>query len=162
MNCRKAETWLSRAMDGELSGRRATLLEAHLAGCPSCRKTREAWQTSAGLFRSAPIPDVPAEAVWMDVRRGLRQAAPESGREVSVFGWRVAWATASLAIVLAVGGTLLYVRAPLSAPATATRVEWVETGLPNASPMIYEDAESGMVVIWVSMAREGRNDAADS
>ena len=34
-------------------------------------------------------------------------------------------------------------------PPDGGRVEWVETGLPGASPMVYEDIESGLVIIWV-------------
>ena len=38
---------------------------------------------------------------------------------------------------------------PVIARAQASVVEWVETGLPKASTMVYEDQESGMVVIWI-------------
>jgi len=47
--------------------------------------------------------------------------------------------------------------APVLAHAPASAVEWVETGLPKASTMVYEDQESGMVVIWVVEQNGGEN-----
>jgi hypothetical protein len=33
-------------------------------------------------------------------------------------------------------------------PATA-QVDWVETGLPGSSPMVMQDEDSGLAVVWL-------------
>jgi hypothetical protein len=40
MRCEKARRWLSDALDGALTGRRRSRLEAHLRCCPACRSYR--------------------------------------------------------------------------------------------------------------------------
>ena len=35
-----------------------------------------------------------------------------------------------------------------------TEVEWVETNIPDAMAMVYEDAETGLTVIWVDVPNQ--------
>lgn len=152
MNCRDALKWISMDMDGELPERRRARLAEHLAGCATCRAARESWAVAGERFRAREIPGMPtAEAAWADVRRALRQ---QGAREAPApWGTRLAWAAATAAVIGVVSFMAVWRGrepvAPEVAAKPATEVEWVETGLPGATPMVYEDAESGWVVIWI-------------
>ena len=156
MKCLKAQEWLSREMDGELSPSRKNKLDSHLAACPACRDVRERWAALRGQFQVREVPPgATAEAAWADVRRAIRTQRPDAGAPESR-GWAgvgLRWAYAAAALVLLGVFGVVTLRKPagpeLAAAPEGGRVEWVETGLPGASPMVYEDIESGLVIIWV-------------
>lgn len=153
MNCKTARKWISAAMDGELSLRHKARLQEHLQGCDECRRVQEAWsgygaQMKAGLA-SSPSP----EQAWVDIRRAIRVSRPESVSEGFPVLWgRLRWAGVAAALLLTVS-VLLVLRRPMAptvaALAPRTEVESVETSLPGAMMMVYEDQESGMTMIWV-------------
>lgn len=154
MNCTKARKWISLDLDGELAPGRRDALQAHLDACPVCREVREQWARIGADLRARPVPQAQApEAAWADVRRAIRLAGAREERPEPawVFGVPVRVA-AVIVLVLALGiGTWLMVGRPgaVSAARARTEVEWVETSLPGATPMVYEDAETGWTVIWV-------------
>ena len=153
----------SRIADGELSPRRAARLQAHLDVCPGCLKIRDQW-VSVGVRlreRKIPAPKAP-EAAWADVRRAIRagQADRHEAEETWAIGAPLRWAAAALLVMILGSGVFLTRQkgAVGVARAGATEVEFVETGLPDAMPMVYEDSESGCTVIWVVEAngKKGR------
>jgi anti-sigma factor RsiW len=157
MNCKKARQWISRDLDGELDARRKAGLAVHLEGCPACRGIRESWGRVGIRLREAPaVPAQTPEAAWADVRRSIRKASDRAsapGLWVPVPAMR--WAVVA-AVVLVMGLFALRVlpwRGPARSaerlPAEGTKVEMVETDLPGAAPMVYEDAGTGLTVIWV-------------
>jgi anti-sigma factor RsiW len=169
MNCKKAEQWLSRALDGELPEKEARRLQEHLAACPACRQLEQDWKACGEVLRTQMSEPVQTpEAAWADVRRAIRLQTPTPQPLVtqSVFNWRIQ--VASVIVMLAVMGVGVLLLGRLgttrpektaSAPAQetvasvssqpTTEVEMVETSLPDATPMVYEDSSSGMMVIWV-------------
>lgn len=154
MNCRKARTWISMDLDGELPARKRALLDRHLAACADCCAAREQW-TGVGdrLRRRSPTAGYSAEAAWADVQRAIRLEKPGPAAETG-WGWGWRWAgvaAAFLAVALAASVGLWRKSDGVGAVAdrSPARVEWAETSLPGASPMVYEDEESGLVVIWV-------------
>lgn len=152
MNCGKAQRWISLEMDGELSPRRLAALRAHLEGCPACRQVREDWVQVGAELRGRKAPAGPtAEAAWADVRRAIRNQVPAAPEWV--FGVPLRWVTVAAVLLIAAGGAFFFARTAnvreAAAQEPATQVEMVETGLPDAAPMVYEDAESGLTVIWV-------------
>ncbi|MCX6571867.1 MAG: zf-HC2 domain-containing protein [Candidatus Aminicenantes bacterium] len=60
MNCKKAEKWVLRSLDGRLDGRSGGLLRKHLEACPSCRKAEAEYRSMLALLRdggeAAPLP----------------------------------------------------------------------------------------------------------
>jgi len=60
MNCKKAEKWVLRSLDGRLDGRSEGLLREHLEACPSCRKAKTEYGSMLALLRdgweAAPLP----------------------------------------------------------------------------------------------------------
>ena len=155
MNCQSARKWISQELDAELAPRRRALLRAHLDSCPACRAVRDEWARIGVQLRDrrAARAQTP-EAAWADVRRAIRlQRKKEQPAEWSwIFGVPVRAAAVLVLVVVLGAGLFLAVRKPsVSAAArpARTEVETVETGLPGATPMVYEDAGTGLTVIWV-------------
>lgn len=163
MNCEKAQEWISLEMDGELSPRRAARLRAHLDKCPACFKAREAWGAIGEQVRARQVPaPKSAEAAWADVRRAIRSEQAERVEEEQTWavGTPLRWAAAALLVMIVGAGLFVKLQ---KGPGGLVRgggtvVEFVETGLPDATPMVYEDSESGCTVIWVVEAngKKGR------
>jgi len=161
MNHKKAERWMSRAMDGELSPRRAARLDAYLKAHPHVAEQRDAWKQSGDLLRAhcAETPAQTPEAAWNDVRRAIRVASSDV-REKQALNGRMVWASSLAALLLLVAGTWFTLRYIADqgfeavAEAHRTEVEFVETDLPDAMSMVYEDAETGLTVIWVLVTEE--------
>ena len=150
MNCRKAQQWISRDLDGELGARRKARLDMHLGSCEACRGVREQWSLAGARLRETrPAPAQSAEAAWADVRRAIRNAGARE--PIRAFLPVVRWATvaALLVLLVGVGATWRLSRPPAAVAEAGTKVEWAQTDLPGASPMVYEDAGSGLTVIWV-------------
>ncbi len=165
MNRKKAEQWLSMALDGELSARRRARLDAYLAAHPELDDLRNDWQAIGDRYRAAmpPCPQTP-EAAWHDVRRAIRVQGDLPHGEIVTFQGRMKWAGALAAAFLVMMGAWLLVQSPdpgrvgTIAAADRTEVEWVETDLPDAMSMVYEDAETGLTVIWVLVHENGEED----
>ena len=106
MNCRKAEKWLLRSVDGRLDGRAAALLAGHLGSCPSCRKADREYRRMFDLLRdgrdAAPLP-----RFWERLEPRLR----EETELVPLLFWE-RWSLRAipvfLALVALVGGFLFF------------------------------------------------------
>jgi predicted anti-sigma-YlaC factor YlaD len=159
MKCNQAEEWLSRSLDGELPADQRQALDEHLAACPSCRALQAEWSGFATLMRDQEIPAMQTpEAAWADVQRAIRlQGEARRDEGAGVFGWRLRWAGVSIAAVLLGISALGLWRANRVGPdmTQAVEVEFVETDIPGASPMVYQDAETGWTVIWVAGMETG-------
>lgn len=169
MNCRRSQRWLSEELDGALKARRARALAEHLKTCPACRAFQERCLLLRSLTREAvPAPKLSAEAMWAEVRRRIHAESATVAEDLR-WKWNV-WipvaAAASLFAMVFCGAVALW-RAWESwsgaTPMRRAQVEWVETSLPGATPMVYQDEETGWVVIWVVEANGfGEKDHADS
>ncbi len=166
MNCKKARKWMSREFDDALSDRRIERLNEHLSACADCRAVREQWLKLRSAWRGRPpVEAPPAEALWADVRRAIRHSsaadAPPSWSWRESLGVRQALvAVAAVAVLLGAAMIHLMRRPPAdfaAALSTAAVVEYVETELPGAAPMVYQDAETGWTVIWVVEANQKEN-----
>ncbi len=137
MRCDKAIRLVSDGLDAEPGASRNDSLEAHLAGCPSCRARRaELVRLQAAARACAPVPE-PG-----DLSRSLSRVQESIRREAAVtlaagagpkragWGWLPAGAAASL-LAAAAGAYLLFLR-------PSTTVE--------ALPYAYADARSSLVV----------------
>lgn len=165
MNRQKAERWLSMALDDELSPRRRAKLDAWLAAHPELADLGKEWAAIGDRSRArVTAPPQTPEAAWQDVRRAIRLQADQPHGEETALQGRMKWAGAFAAACLVVMGGWLWVRAPdpaavgAIADADRTEVEWVETDLPDAMSMVYEDADTGLTVIWVVVHENGEED----
>jgi anti-sigma factor RsiW len=157
MTCTDTERLLSKALDGAADPREQAALEAHLAACPHCAALREEWLRYRAFLQEPVAPAQTAEALWADVQRAIRLQGDRSDEDAPVFGWRLRWAGAIIAVVLlGAYGVGLGLRqqagrvVEAAASDKAAQVEFVETDVPGASPLVYEDAETGLTVIWVA------------
>lgn len=158
MNCETAEQLVSRAMDGEVDAAERAALDHHLSACAACRARAALWAEAGRMLREESVAAPPAEVMWNDVRRAIRQGAPALRDEPGLL-WRLRWAGASIAAVVVLLAGLVALR-PHGAMASAPAVEWAETGLPGANTMVMENEETGAIVIWVMTAEGGPNGAA--
>ena len=153
MNCNEAERLLSQHMDGELDAEQAAGLQSHLEACPHCAETRDAWAGYRGLMHSiAPSVASDTGALWADIagKLGDQVSAPVK----TVVPWPFsAKALTALAAVIVISASIYMGRRAISpdeaALAQASAVEYFETDLPGASPMLYIDADVGWTVVWV-------------
>lgn len=165
MNRELAQTFISRAMDGELPERQRAGLEAWMAAHPEDRETADQWNFLGRLARAeaaaVKIPD--EELAWQNIRRAIRNAAPEkSESRFAFFGWRLAWAAGMVAVICAsaigIGMWHGHRAAPALAMADAKRpsqIDWADTDVPGASTMVYEDEDSGLAVVWLMTDDKG-------
>ena len=158
MNCEHAREKISAMMDGELDAQEAGLLQRHIDQCADCRKMKEEWASYTGFMKERFIPAAQTpEAAWADIHRAIRLQAP--AKKEPAFGWflgrPVQWASYILLLAVVTTGWFLMKRIPEHGGDTAgtrgpsTEVLSVETELAGAGTMVYEDAESGWMVIWV-------------
>jgi anti-sigma factor RsiW len=145
-------------MDGELAGPEKTLLDQHVSVCAECQAALAAWRQAGELLRTEAVVVPSAEVMWTDVQRAIRMA--ESVEAPVWPGWRFKWAAAFLGLVLLGAGLWgnlqgRWLRASATAPVGEPVVEWAEAELPGTSTMVYEDAESETVVIWLMTAENG-------
>jgi anti-sigma factor RsiW len=116
MRCRKAAKYISRRVDGDLSGREAARLDRHLESCGECRALAEEVGKIAGAAAGLESPG-PSDNVWKNVRAELVLAGREPAREkyrvgrrplfgLSVPALRYAGA-AALAVVLVASGLVI-------------------------------------------------------
>jgi len=70
MKCPKAQRYISRSIDGELTGRKALGLERHLERCADCRALAEDFRTIAGGAAKLDAPE-PSPSVWTDIKSRL-------------------------------------------------------------------------------------------
>lgn len=166
MNRELAETFISRAIDGELPERQRADLESWLAAHPEDRDIAEQWQALGRLARNeAAAIKVPDEEVaWMDIRRAIRNAEPvKEESAIPFFRWRLAWAAAMVAAVCAsalVFGVWHGRRtAEFAAANKPAQIEWAETEVAGASTMVYQDDDSGLAVVWLMTDENGNGDA---
>jgi hypothetical protein len=115
MRCRKANEYISRSIDGELSGRQAARLESHLASCGECRALLEDLRAIAGDAAKLDAPE-PSDRVWKGIRAGLAATDLKPTREglgplfgSSLPALRYA-GVAALAVVLVVSGVVIGTR----------------------------------------------------
>lgn len=162
MNADKARQWTSRAMDGELSSRRKQKLNRWLEAHPEEQGLMHQWRQAAICLRTtvsnSPSPDTP-ERAWAVIRAQL-PASP-----ATPWGWwrpgsaRLAWSAAFAAAAFLAMVAWWQARGPIL-PSVAiaaedqTEVEWVESDVAGAMPVVYTDADTGLTVIWVSFDDE--------
>lgn len=58
MKCKRAETLISKSLDGLLTGKEKDKLEEHLKGCSSCKKKRGEYAFIAETLRREDFPEV--------------------------------------------------------------------------------------------------------
>jgi len=152
MNCPDAEPLLFLARDGALDESRRRALAAHLEQCPDCRAAAAALAEAAEAWRrgSAVVPTPVIEKEWHAIRRRIR--AGEEPASASGAWWRPA--VLSLAGAAAIALVALFgnrgAGTEFSTPdRDSTYVSYVAVYGGAENTMVYEDPNSGWLVVWV-------------
>jgi anti-sigma factor RsiW len=163
MNCRDSESLILAERDGALPKDQLAALSDHVAACPACQKLRtalsaahEAYTTGVGAVEP-PDADDAWRALQVRLRPRKRPLAP-----VIWFGAPLAAAAAlALAFFLNRPGSsgpaataeiaaLTVPPPPLHDPSFIAGADFVETGDPDASVVVFVDEESGWLVVWAA------------
>ncbi len=166
MNRRKAERWISMDVDGELSSRRRSRLAGWLERHPDMKDLQDAWLLQKKILHEyIPEPVQTPEAAWQNIRRMIR--AESAGRDMvnnDMSGYRFKFASAMAVALLMILAGIFFLQSwaledlDMIAHMDRTEVEWVESDLPDAMSMVYEDADTGLTVIWVLTAENGKEE----
>ncbi len=95
MKCQDAEKLILLQDSGELAGKQANALSAHLQDCEPCQQFRHALVESQNAFLNLEEPS--AKAV-LNVLREARLNAPEK-KPTKIFNWKPALALASSVLI---------------------------------------------------------------
>lgn len=107
MRHEKIQKWLSDQSDGELSGKKKRILDAHLEKCSFCRSYAEALERIAGETKKIKWPEG-SPSYWEDFSSRLKarvSSIPEEKRKAEGLFLRRKWALATAAslFILAFG-----------------------------------------------------------
>ena len=141
---------ISRFMDGDLTPSERARLEQELARSPDLYRIQMDYHKLGELLREqeVPIGQTP-EAAWADIRRSIRLEQSESKARSVMPGSRLKWVVAMGSVVFVIlGGGILRILSSATIE-QVTEVEWVETEVPGAMTMVYQDDETGLTVIWM-------------
>ncbi|MBA3850326.1 MAG: hypothetical protein C0502_10095 [Opitutus sp.] len=149
MNCRQATPLLSAARDGALSPEQRAGLARHVAECAACRQLQAEFAAAMAALRTdaarAAVPD--ADEEWRLLRARLSAPAKRTRRLAPV-----AWFTLPLAAAAALA--LVFFAGRPAAPELdgvgLAQADFVEVADPSATPIVYTDRESGVLVIWAA------------
>lgn len=150
MNCKQAQEWISREMDGELHTVDQIVLEKHLMQCPACKKVKEHWMSASQLLKQTADVKIPdATDVWAEIRSQIEKEKLTSRNTLFPFPALLKWTSAAAAIIAVTLGIRFMTPEPAEIFAFQNEVEFVETDLSDSSPVVYIDEESGWAIVWI-------------
>jgi predicted anti-sigma-YlaC factor YlaD len=101
MKCKKAETLISKSLDGRLSASENETLEEHLAGCSSCREKRVEYIYIANTLGSKDFPEV-SPYFWERLQPRLKE-----GRKYAVWSEWKQWSLRAVPVSIFAVATLV-------------------------------------------------------
>jgi len=145
MTCRKVQRALPLLAGGDLGGRKADKIVAHVERCALCHKELEEYRSALGRIRAAARAEGAgdwSEAEWKTFMARVTEAQPEKRR--TPFGVRPRWALAS-------GFAALLVLAVLAIRIANTGFK-PEGAPPASGPDVVSvtmvSQETGLKVVW--------------
>jgi anti-sigma factor RsiW len=151
MNCKKAEKWMLKSLDGRLESRAEALLSKHLEACPSCRKAQAEYRSMLSLLRQAP-DTAPLPRFWERLEPRLR----EETELVPLLFWE-RWSLRAIPVFLAlvfVAGAALFFT-PQAGELTSSEALFLENRSPLTETQAIFDAEKpetrNMMLIFASL-----------
>ena len=146
---------MSRLLDGELSPNDADQLHDYLERHPEAMD----WMESNQLIHDSAMagPSVDVDSAWQDIEPFLAPHKRSSRKFANLIRFPVLLQTLGYAAAFALFGTIAWtslMRSPIATTeryaASGSIVEFVETEIPNASPIVYTDEISGWTVVWIA------------
>ena len=163
MNPKHQAKRISRFIDGDLSSSARARLEQDLAQSPELKRLQMDYTKIGELLRNQEIPiGQPPESAWADIRRSIRldHVGPEAS--TTILGSRLKWSAAMVSVLLVGLGVGIVRNLSTAEIELPTEVEWVETDVPGAMTIVYQDDETGLTVIWMMEEDDRDTRHADS
>src|SRR5690606_28996613 len=152
INCREAESLLFAGRDGALDEDRRAVLAEHLQRCPACRATEAALAGPAEAWRRAHAA-VPAAAVEPEQQASRRRIRAGDAPQTSPARWaRPLGVSLAAAAILTVAAWLAphWLQRDSSTPGREwTYVSYVTVETASDAAMVYEDPDTGWLLVWV-------------
>lgn len=152
MNCAEAEQKLSALLDDEISESDRLQIQEHLAACAACREQLEEWREYGSLLRASPVPEsVDSTGAWAEIRERIEEER-SSTRSSIPGGGNLVWTGAAAALLVFSTGVYFWISNRTDEQEIEygiTSVEYVETEIPDATPVVYVDSETGLTIIWI-------------
>jgi predicted anti-sigma-YlaC factor YlaD len=151
MNCKTAEKWISRSLDGRLDERSRGLLEEHLKVCPSCRKAAVEYRSMAALLRRGK-EEAPLPRFWERLQPRLK----EEQKIMPLVLWeRWALHTIPVFVALVVLAAALFIFTPQAAEMTQSEALLIENTNPfSETKGLFEEKRPearSMMLIFASL-----------
>lgn len=151
----EAQLFMSRLLDGELAPKDADRLHAFLDENPDATDWMESNQLIHDSNNATPFVDV--DSVWKNLEPVLESRSQAPKKKGTFLHFPVLFQALGYAAALTLFASILWTSF-LSEPAVDTEryaasesvVEFVDTEIPDASPIIYTDEASGWTVVWVA------------
>jgi predicted anti-sigma-YlaC factor YlaD len=151
MNCKTAEKWISRSLDGRLDERSRGLLEEHLKVCPSCRKAAAEYRSMAALLQRGK-EEAPLPRFWERLQPRLK----EEQKIMPLVLWeRWALHTIPVFVALVVLAVALFIFTPQAAEMTQSEALLIENTNPfSETKGLFEEKRPearSMMLIFASL-----------
>ena len=153
MNCKKAETLISRDFDKLLTGKEKETLERHLKGCPVCQKKMEDYSFMIETLRDQDFPEVKS-FFWERLRSRLKEERP-----YNVWSLWKRWSLRAVplsivAVVILALGLVLFLPQPKE-ELSQTEALLLRNSLPYPETLTFLEEEGtenkGMQIIFTAM-----------
>ena len=157
----EAQLLMSRLLDGELPSKEADSLHQYLESHPEAMD----WMESCNLVENAATDrtlsqdQADAASAWESISEALSSGNAASSEDSgNLVFFPLFFKTASIAAAITLVATLLWRNLPNNEGGEITEryaasesvVEFVDTDIPDASPVVYTDEQSGWTVVWVA------------
>ncbi len=148
---------MSQLMDGELTAIDANRLQEYLETHPEGMDWMEsADRARVAVFEKKDTADT--DAIWQGVEEqietGTSSSEDSKDNTIAIFPYIYKTLAAAAAIGIVATASWLGLTNRSSSEETFASndsvVEFVDTEIPDASPMVYTDEESGWTVVWVA------------
>lgn len=150
-----AQLMMSRLMDGELSKDDADRLHQYLETNPGAIGWMESSQVMAESTGTSEPTD--SQSAWENIRQAINQDSQHEEKSSNLIRFPSFFQILGVAAAIALVGSIVWTNLPSSQPEITQRyaasqsvVEFVDTDIPDASPVVYTDEISGWTVVWVA------------
>jgi len=142
-------------MDGELSSGEAERLHKFLERNPDAIDWMESNQILSESVQSTPAVNPPS--VWEEIHASIKEDTECENTSPKLIRFPLLAPLLGAAAAVALVASLIWTNLPSSSPEVTERyaasqsvVEYIDTDIPDASPVVYTDEISGWTVVWVA------------
>ena len=150
---------MSKLLDGELESQEAAKLSSYLHKNPEDLD----WMESNSLLAQAAFEPAAQGDLSKTIAAVEAEIASHRKPQSKLIPFPPFLLKLSIAAAIAIVGTLAWLNfAPSESPLQESyaRIEFVDTDIPNASPVVYTDEESGWNVVWVEQFSKPLNETS--